>query len=211
MGLRSEGAQGRTGARRRRAASALMALGLVAGLAACTSDPLAEEYRSGDNKGYVAGEFKVVEIPAADRGEPIDFSGVTESGKKVTSADYAGDVVVVNFWYAGCGPCRAEAKFLEQVSKEYDGKGAAFLGLNIYDQPETAASFAKTYDVTYPSLIAIDDAPLKLAFAAAAPLSATPVTLVLDREGRVAARIISQLEDASILSTIVRETLAETS
>lgn len=211
MGLRNEGVQRRTGAWRRRAASALVAIGLVAALAACTNDPLAEEYRSGDNKGYVAGEFKIVEIPQAQRGAPIEYSGTTESGAKVSSADYAGDVVVVNFWYAGCGPCRAEAKYLEQVSKEYDGKGAAFLGLNIYDQPETAASFAKTYDVSYPSLIAIDDAPLKLAFAAAAPLSATPVTLVLDREGRVAARIISQLEDASILSTLVRETLAEKS
>lgn len=197
--------------RARRAAAAVIAAGLVAGLAACTNDPLADEYRSGDNKGYVAGQFRVVEIPEADRGEPIDFSGTTESGTAVSSADYAGEVLVVNFWYAGCGPCRAEAKYLEQVAQEYEGDGAQFLGLNIYDQPETAASFAKTYSVSYPSLIAIDDAPLKLAFAAAAPLSATPVTLVLDREGRVAARIISQLEDASILSTIVRETLAESS
>ena len=196
---------------RRRAASALVALSLVAGLAACSNDPLAEEYRSGDNKGYVAGQFKVVEIPEEERGEPIEFEGTTDSGLTVTSADYAGEVLVVNFWYAGCGPCRAEAKYLEQVAREYDGKGASFLGLNIYDQPATATSFARTYDVTYPSLIAIDDAKLKLAFAEAAPLSATPVTLVLDREGRVAARIISQLEDASILSTLVRETLAESS
>jgi len=195
----------------RRAAAVLVAGGLVAGLAACTSDPLADEYRNGDNKGFIAGRSRVDDIPVGERGEPISFSGKTETGKTVSSADYAGDVLVVNFWYAGCGPCRAEAPYLEEVAQKYEGEGARVLGLNIYDQPATAASFAKTYSVTYPSLIAIDDAPLKLAFAAAAPLSATPVTLVLDREGRVAARIVSQLEDASILSTLVRETLAETS
>jgi len=195
----------------RKAASLLLAAVLAVGLTACADDPLAEEYRSGDNKGYVAGQFRVVEIPPEERGEPIVFDGVTETGETLSNADFAGDVLVVNFWYAACGPCRAEAKYLEEAAQEFAGEGAHFLGLNIYDQAETAASFAKTYSVSYPSLIAIDDAELLLAFAAAAPLSATPVTLVLDRQGRVAARIISQLEDASILSTLVRETLAETS
>lgn len=195
----------------RKAASALLALGLVAGLAACTDDPLAQEYREGSNKGFVSGEFKVVEIPVAERGEPIAFSGTSESGKAIDSGDYAGEVLVVNFWYAACGPCRSEAKTLEEVNQEYAGKGAQFLGINTYDQPATAAAFAKTYAVTYPSLIAIDDAPLKLAFADAVPLSATPVTLVLDKEGRVAARIISEVKDPSILSTLVRDAIAETS
>lgn len=200
-----------TRSRLARAASALAALALVTSLAACASDPLAEAYRNGDNKGYISGDFRVTEIPAADRREPIRFSGRTEAGAEVSDADYAGQVLVVNFWYANCGPCRAEAGFLEQVHQEFAPQGAAFLGLNIYDQAETAAAFAKSFDVTYPSLIAIADAPLKLAFAEAAPLSATPVTLVLDREGRVAARVVGQLEDASILATLVRETLAETS
>ncbi len=194
-----------------RVASALLAVGLVAGLAACTDDPLASEYREGSNKGYVAGEFQVKEIPEAERGEPVVFEGTTEAGTAVSNADYAGDVLVVNFWYAQCPPCRQEAKFLEDVYQEYQDRGAEFLGINVYDQPETAAAFARTHSVTYPSLIAIEDAPLKLAFADSAPLQSTPVTLVLDREGRVAARIIGAVDSASILSTLVRETLAEPS
>ena len=50
---------------------------------------------------------------------------------------------------------------------------------------------------------------VKLAFAQVTPIQATPTTLVIDQEGRVAARIIGQLASASILSTLVADTLAE--
>lgn len=193
----------------RAAASVIAAGALVAGLAACSADPLAEQYRAGDNKGFIAGDSRVVEIEAADRGEPVDFTGSTETGDTVTSADYAGGVLVVNFWYAACGPCRAEAPLLEEAAASFDGQDVAFLGVNTSDSAEAAAAFAQSYDVTYPSLIAAEDGAIKLAFAQRTPINATPTTLVLDKEGRVAARIIGQLLDASILETLVRETLEE--
>lgn len=197
----------RTG--RWRAASAVLAATLLVGLAGCTSDPLADQYREGDNKGFIAGDFRVDEIPVAERGEPVVFEGKTESGETVSSADYAGEVLVVNFWYAACGPCRVEAPFLEEVNQEFTGNGAEFLGVNTYDQAETALSFAKDYGITYPSVIDINDGKVKLAFAAVSPLNATPVTLVVDKEGRVAARIIGQVESASILGTLVSDAIAE--
>lgn len=195
----------------RRAAALILVAALAGGLAACSADPLAEAYRNGDSKGYIAGEFQVVTIPEKDRGEPVEFSGRTDAGDAVTNGDYAGDVLVVNFWYAACGPCRVEAPFLEQVNQEYEGKGARFLGVNTYDQAPQAQAFAEKFGVSYPSVIAVNDGRVKLAFAEATPIQATPTTLVLDRKGRVAARIIGQLESASVLSTLVRETLAETS
>ncbi|QIG39729.1 TlpA family protein disulfide reductase [Microbacterium sp. 4R-513] len=193
----------------RAAASVIAAGALVAGLAACSADPLAEQYRAGDNKGFIAGDSRVVEIEPADRGEPVDFSGSTEAGETVTSADYEGGVLVVNFWYAACGPCRAEAPLLEEAAASFQGQDVAFLGVNTSDSAEAAAAFAQNYDVTYPSLIAAEDGAIKLAFAERTPINATPTTLVLDKQGRVAARIIGQLLDASILETLVRETLEE--
>jgi peroxiredoxin len=200
----------RLGSRLRRglAATALVAAGALA-LAGCANDPLADQYRAGDNKGFVAGDFATVEIPAADRGEPVAFQGTLDDGRPVSSADYAGDVLVVNFWYAACGPCRAEAPRLESAFQSFSGQDVAFLGINTYDQPQTSRSFAAGYGVTYPSVIAVNDGAVKLAFASAAPLSSTPVTLVVDKQGRVAARIIGELPDASILTTLVRDTLAE--
>ncbi|WP_404434395.1 TlpA family protein disulfide reductase [Microbacterium lacus] len=194
----------------RRAAAAVLALTLVGALAACSNDPLAEQYLAGDNKGFVAADgFTFVEIPESERTEPVEFEGVLDVGGTTSSADYADDVVVVNFWYAACAPCRVEAPVLEEVNAEYAGDGVQFLGINLYDGAETSRAFAETHGVTYPSALATEDGSIKLAFAGQTPLSAVPVTLVLDREGRVAARLIGLISESSILSTIVRDVAEE--
>ena len=194
-----------------RTAAVLAAGALALSLAACANDPLADQYRAGDNKGYIAGDRSIVEIPVDRRGEPVEFAATTETGADVTSADYAGEVLVVNFWYAACGPCRAEAADLEDAHTSFAGEDVAFLGINTIDSAEAAAAFAETYGITYPSAIASETPAIKLAFAEKTPIQATPTTLVLDAEGRVAARIIGQLPDPSILKTLVRDTLAESS
>ncbi|WP_022877880.1 TlpA disulfide reductase family protein [Microbacterium sp. B19] len=192
------------------AAAATAALALVGGLAACSADPLADQYRAGDNKGYIAANgFQTQEIAPDQRGEPVVFSGTLDNGSTATSADYAGKVLVVNFWYATCGPCIVEAPRLEQAYQSFQGQDVAFLGVNTYDQPATALSFARDNDVSYSSLMAVSDAELKLAFADKTPINATPTTLVLDRQGRVAARVIGELPEASILEAMVQTVVAE--
>ncbi|GAA1534240.1 thiol-disulfide isomerase/thioredoxin [Microbacterium ginsengiterrae] len=188
---------------------AALAAVLAVSLSACGSDPVAQQYLDGDGKGYISADGAVEEIPVEERGEPVIFSGMTEHGEEFDSADIAGDVTVVNFWYAGCAPCRVEAGDLEKVWQEYNDDDVSFVGINIYDQPDTALSFAKSYGVTYPSIIDVDSGAAKLAFANATPIQATPTTLVLDKQGRVAARIIGQLDGPSILSTLVKDALAE--
>ena len=150
------------------------------------------------------------EIPVDQREAAVEFSGTAVDGSTVSSADYDDTVLVLNFWYAGCGPCRAEASTLEDTYQQVSPQGARFLGVNIYDGPEQARSFETTYGIEYPSVLARGDADLKLAFAASTSLQAAPTTLVLDKQGRVAARFIGQLREAPILKTIVRDTLAET-
>ena len=194
------------------AASIVAALALAGALVSCSNDPLAEQYRAGDNKGFIAADgLRVVEIPVDERGEPVTFSGELDTGATITDADVAGDDVVVNFWYAACGPCRAEAPALEEAHGAFDGEEVTFLGINTTDSAGTALAFAETYGVTYPSVLASVTPEVKLAFAEKTPISATPTTLVLDAEGRVAARIIGQLQDASVLETLVSDALAETS
>ena len=193
-----------------RATNVAVLLLVTAVLTGCAgNDSLAQQYRAGSEKGYISGDFRVIEIPAEDRGDPVVFEGVTESGDTVTSDQYRDGVLVVNFWYAACGPCIVEAPLLEEVWQEYRDEDVAFLGVNTYDQPATALSFARDNKVTYPSVIDVNDGRVKLAFASVTPIQATPTTLVLDRDGRVAARIIGQLPSASILFTLIADTLAE--
>ncbi|MEO6942159.1 MAG: TlpA disulfide reductase family protein [Terrimesophilobacter sp.] len=182
------------------------ALGLVAVLllAGCSApDQLAIDYGSGGNKNYVAGDGSILEITPANRAAPIVFNGVTDGGADVSSAEFKGEVLVVNFWAGYCAPCRTEAPELEKLSQKWAGKGAAFLGVNTYDEPAQAQAFARKYGVTYPSVIDVHSGAVQLAFAGTVAPSALPTTIVLDGSGRVAARILGQVESASILDAII--------
>ncbi|MFT4050629.1 MAG: TlpA disulfide reductase family protein [Microbacterium sp.] len=202
--------------RRRLAASALalaLLAGIATGLSACSdaNDDLVDQYEQGDGQGFISGDGRVQEIAIADRGDPVEFTGTAVDGSTITSDDFENTVLVLNFWYAGCGPCRAEAELLESTFETYADEGVQFLGVNIYDGPEQATAFEEKYGITYPSLLAADDADLKLAFASWTPLQSVPITLVLDTQGRVAARFIGAVQDDTSLPTIVGDVLAEDS
>ena len=150
----------------------------------------------------------VTEIDAAERGDPIPFSGTFDTGTSGSSEDWLGSVVVVNFWYAGCAPCRAEAPDLEALNIKYQPDGVQFVGVNVRDQAGTAQSFADAFGVTYPSFLDADGGEIQLAFAGEIAPDAVPTTLVLDRQGRIAARIVGRL-DKSILNTLISDAVAE--
>jgi thiol-disulfide isomerase/thioredoxin len=193
--------------------SILSALGLgivlLVGITGCSSDPLAEQYRAGSGKNYIAGDGTITEITPENRTEPITFSGLSEGGATLSSDQYLGNVLVVNFWYAGCAPCRAEAPLLQEAFLAAEPNGVGFMGVNVRDQPATVATFDKTFGITYPSIVDVDG-QAQLSFASNVPPNAVPTTLVLDREGRVAARILGQLANTSILTTLVTDISAET-
>ncbi|WP_217585364.1 TlpA disulfide reductase family protein, partial [Microbacterium sp. GbtcB4] len=75
-------------------------------------------------------------------GEPVEFAGYTEHGEDFDSAVIAGKVAVVNFWYAGCAPCRVGAPDLEAVWQVHQGADVQFIGINTRDPADTAVAFA---------------------------------------------------------------------
>lgn len=193
---------------RRIYAGGAAALAVAIVLAGCTNDPLAAQYQSGTNQNYISGDGAVTEIPEAKRGDPIEFSGTTVDGATVTAADYAGKPLVVNFWYAGCPPCRLESKDLVKLSSQYSGE-VPFLGVNTYDDASTAATFAKENGIEYPSVLDAATVSMQLAFAGSVAPNAVPTTIVLDGEGRVAGRISGFLSDPLILAGMIDRLLAE--
>jgi len=106
----------------------------------------------------------VTEFAPEDRDEPIEFDSELSDGTKITAADYQGKVAVINFWYAACVPCRMEATDLQAVSEEV-AEDAAFLGVNVRDQPDTADAFTRQFNVTYPTAIDVNTGSVQLAFA----------------------------------------------
>jgi thiol-disulfide isomerase/thioredoxin len=186
-----------------RVASAIaVVVGLTLGLAACSAnDPLASQFKAGDNKNYIAGDGSVTEYPVANRGKSVTWSGPTETGGILSSAQLTGVPVVMNYWYAGCAPCRAEAPELLEISKQFPK--VQFVGVNVRDSAATAAAFNRNFKLTWSSIIDSQTGSVALAFTGIVTPAAVPTTLVIDKKGRVSARVLGRI-DKSILTTLIK-------
>jgi thiol-disulfide isomerase/thioredoxin len=162
---------------------------------------------SGDGQGFVAGDGSAQVIAKADRVAAPELEGPTLDGANLALDDFAGDVVVLNLWASWCGPCRAEAPALQEVYSDSRKQGVEFLGLNSRDQEAAAVAFEKNFGITYPSLVD-ETGELQLAFHDSVPASSIPWTLVIDRDGLIAARILGPTT-YSQLSDLVDEVAAE--
>jgi peroxiredoxin len=178
----------------------------VAVLAGCTESPSFSS--DGTNTGYVSGAGVYREIAVADRKPAGAFTSVLENGTKVTSSQLLGTVHVLNFWYAGCGPCRVEAPKMEKAYKHYNG-AVTFYGVDLYDQAPTAQAFEAAHKVTYPSMIDTNTVAVQYAYSAYVSPDAVPTTLVIDKHGRVAARVTGEVEDPKILTAIIDRVIAQ--
>lgn len=177
-------------------------------LAACSSDPLAEQFRSGENKNYIAGDGTVTEFATESRPGFESFSGVTESGAVLDSSALAGSVVVMNWWYSACAPCRAEAADLALLHEEFLDQGVQFVGVNVRDSAETALAFDRNFNIGFPSIMDAQSGAASLAFTGVVSPQAVPTTIVIDREGKVASRILGRI-DPSILRTLIQSVVDE--
>lgn len=181
-----------------------LAVAVTFSLSACVNDSLADQFRAGDNKNYIAGDGTVSEFAAENRGKSIAWSGETESGGLLKSDQLTGVVVVMNFWYAGCAPCRAEAPDLVAVNNMFVGKNVQFVGVNVRDTAETARAFDRNFGITWPSIIDTQSGSAVLAFTGVVTPQAVPTTLVIDKQGRVAARVLGQIEKSTLKALIQR-------
>ncbi len=196
--------RGRT---RRRVGVLLVAASLA--LTGCSaSNQLSQQARAGDSKSYVAGDGSVTELSPGERGEPVSLSGPATGGTQVDVATWRGDVVVVNVWYAACPPCRAEAPDLVAISGEYAADGVRFVGVNTEDGEATAMSFEREFGISYPSVLDARTGEALVALRGQVPPGAVPTTLVLDRQGRVAARVLGRI-DPDVLRDLLDGVLAE--
>lgn len=181
----------------------LLLAGLVGGCGSAGAGGAAADVA---NPGYASGDGTVTVWDPAGRGEPVELSGTGYGGEAVDVADWRGDVVVVNFWYAGCPPCRAEAPDLVDLAERYADDGVRLLGVNSTDDAGTAQAFERTFGITWPTL---DDAQARgvAAMQGVVALRAMPTTVILDREGRIAARVLGRA-DGSTLRALVQDELA---
>lgn len=189
----------------RRLTAAAAAAAVLLGTAACTAteSPVTrtggrELNAAGD--AYIGGQSLTL-VPPADRKRASVASGDSLDGEPISTDGFPGKVVVVNVWGSWCAPCRAEAKDLAEASEE-TADVAAFVGINVRDPgPESARAFVRAFDVPYPSIFD-PNADQLLKFAGVLPAVGIPSTLVIDKQGRIAARIVGEVSKTTMVSLV---------
>ncbi|WP_432189340.1 TlpA family protein disulfide reductase [Streptomyces sp. Tue6028] len=184
---------------RTRSRVALLAAGAAVAalvLSACTSGGTSG---GAGNTNFVAGKNGVDTAAKGHRTAIPDLSGKTVDGKQLDVRDFKGKVVVLNVWGSWCGPCRAEAANFERVYQDTKDQGVQFVGINTRDSSTAPAlAFEKEHGVSYPSLYD-PTGKLMLRFKKGTlNPQLIPSTLVIDREGKVAARTLQALSEDNL-------------
>jgi peroxiredoxin len=146
---------------------------------------------NGDTVEYTAGHQPLVP----------DFTAASLTGTPIKMASYQGKILVLNFWWSACAPCRAEAPTLEVAYQQYHPQGVDFLGDDVGDTVTSALSFDRSQSISYPS---INDPSYAFVqqFSRAAPVAATPTTAVIDKTGHVVGMIIGGLSIGELATLI---------
>ena len=131
--------------------------------------------------------------PAREGGAAPDFRLELYGDGETTLADYEGQVLALNFWASWCAPCRAELPALQAVWTEYQGRGVAFLGVNVKDVPERAQALIDEFELTYPN--GYD--PYNRIWGSFG-LTGVPETVFVDRKGIIAKRHIGQISEKAL-------------
>lgn len=160
------------------------ALGLMFALAACskqaempkTSATSAPSAMAGAPVAKAAAVATLPVIAVAPAWKLKDVNGV-----EVTSAQFKGKVVVVDFWATWCPPCREEIPGYIQLVKKYGKDGLVIVGVSL-DQagPSVVKTYAEKTGVNYPLVMGDDEV-----VAAFGGMEAIPTTFLIDRDGKI--------------------------
>ncbi|MGW6198488.1 TlpA family protein disulfide reductase [Kribbella sp. NPDC055110] len=178
----------------------VLVAGLLLAVTACSSGQQAAQNRQGQS-GFVSGNGNVSTFAAADRKPAPELTGKTLDGTTWTLSEQTGKVVVLNVWGSWCPPCRKEAPELVAASKEL-GASVQFIGLNTRDlDPAPAKKFVQEFGVPFPSIYDPNGKAL-LRFRGQISPKAIPTTLVIDKNGKVAGRVVGEVTKQTLLGMV---------
>lgn len=183
-------------------AASAAAVTLALTLTACGGDGDVKS-GGGGNTNFVTGSGGISTVPKADRQDAPKLDGEGLDGKPIDVSDYKGKVVVLNAWGSWCGPCRLESKYFAKVAEETASQGVQFVGINVRNpQRSDAISFDEDAGITYPSLYDPTGRLLLRFPKGTLRLQTIPSTVVLDRDGKIAARSLAALDEERLRKLI---------
>ncbi|GGY69068.1 TlpA family protein disulfide reductase [Streptomyces omiyaensis] len=186
----------------RRALVAVGVLSAALALSACGGD--SNGTSGGGNTNFVTSKGGISTVAKGERADINEIAGETLEGERLDVADLKGKVVVLNVWGSWCGPCRAEAPHFAKAAGDLKGQDVAFVGLNTRDaNKQQALAFEADYEVPYPSLYDPQGKLILFGFpkGTLSP-KGIPSTVVLDKEGKIAARAVMAIDETQLRSMI---------
>lgn len=136
----------------------------------------------GDRMAGAAGRLRLI-------GKTVEVSGDAISGAPLDWSHYKGKVVLVDFWATWCGPCNAELPALKALYARDRARGFEIIAVPLDEDVAKVKQFLAQQEVPWTNLMSADPAsrgwndPRAIQFG----VSAVPTTLLIDRQGRVAA------------------------
>jgi len=185
------------------AGRAVLAAVAVLGVAACSGGAIAQNTPASSGQSFVGASYSSTYFGPGSRPPAPAVTGTTLAGAKFSLAADRGTVVVMNFWGSWCGPCRREAPALAALADYFKNDQVRFVGDDVHDYADAAKAFEQTFNVGYPSLNDQGE-QIVLAFHSTVPPSAIPTTLVIDRAGRIAARIVGEVTYPGLRSLVAK-------
>jgi thiol-disulfide isomerase/thioredoxin len=176
-----------------------LSLGTLVG---CTSGTDAVDQTAGGEFRFVAGTGKGEVIPASDRKSAPQVDGTVLDGGSWDLGAQHGKVVVLNFWGPWCPPCRVETPDFDAAYKATKADGVEFVGVAVRDSEENVRAFYQDHKISYPTLF---DRPGKtIQRFRDLRVNGFPFTIVIDKQGRVAAVYPTPLVREDIQPVVTR-------
>ena len=188
------------------AAAALFGVAVLA-VASCSGGPIGASNPVSSGQSFVGASYNSAYFSPGARSAAPAIAATTLTGKRFSLAGERGSVVVLNFWGSWCAPCRAEAPRLAALARYFGHDPVRFVGDDVHDYATAADAFERTFGVGYPSLNDPGE-QVALAFHSTVPPTAIPSTLVIDRAGKIAARVIGEVSYNG-LRALIAKVLAE--
>ncbi|HUZ52142.1 MAG TPA: TlpA disulfide reductase family protein [Streptosporangiaceae bacterium] len=190
-------------AARPRAVCAMLAGTAVLALASCSGGAIAQNTPVSSGQSFVGGSYSSTYYSPGSRPAAPAVDGTMLTGSKFRLSADRGNVVVLNFWGSWCAPCRSEAPALAALATHFKSAPVRFVGDDVHDSPAAAQAFERTFNVGYPSLNDPGE-QVALAFHGTVPPVAIPTTLLIDRTGHIAGRIVGGVTYRSLLALITK-------